>query len=85
MGPKKKKKMLKKILQVEVAKLEDEIYHLHIVCQNGHGVLVQLMQALESLEIDLVNTHHISFQDNILNTFVAQIKNWEMMETENVR
>ncbi|CAK9235767.1 unnamed protein product [Sphagnum troendelagicum] len=92
MGPKKKKKMLKKTLQVlllrlqvEVAKLEDEIYHLHIVCQNGHGVLVQLMQVLESLEIDLVNTQHISFQDNILNTFVAQIKNWEMMETENVR
>jgi hypothetical protein len=60
-------------LQVEVAKLEDEIYHLHIVCQNGHGVLVQLMQALESLEIALVNTHHISFQDNILNTFVAHV------------
>ncbi|CAM6012441.1 unnamed protein product, partial [Sphagnum balticum] len=78
MGPKKKKK----ILQVEVAKLEDEIYHLCIVCQNGHGVLVQLMQALESLGIDFVNTHHISFQDYILNTFVAQIKNWEMTETE---
>ncbi|CAK9265461.1 unnamed protein product [Sphagnum jensenii] len=77
MGPKKKK-----ILQVEVAKLEDEIYHLRIVCHNGHGVLVQLMQALESLGIDFVNTHHISFQDYILNTFVAQIKNWEMMETE---
>jgi len=44
-------------LQVEVAKLEDKIYHLHIVCQSEHGVLVQLMQALESLEIDLVNTH----------------------------
>ncbi|CAK9867856.1 unnamed protein product [Sphagnum jensenii] len=78
MSPKKKKK----ILQVEVAKLEDEIYHLCIVCHNGHGVLVQLMQALESLGIDFVNTHHISFQDYILNTFVAQIKNWEMMETE---
>jgi hypothetical protein len=60
-------------LQVEVAKLEDEIYHLHIVCENGHRVLVQLMQALESLEIEIVNTHHISFQDNILNTFVAQV------------
>jgi hypothetical protein len=60
-------------LQVGFAKLEDEIYHLHIVCQSGHGVLVQLMQVLDSLEIDLVNTHHISFQDNILNTFVAQV------------
>ncbi|CAM6062266.1 unnamed protein product [Sphagnum tenellum] len=78
MSPKKKKK----ILQVEVAKLEDEIYHLCIVCHNGHGVLVQLMQALESLGIDFVNTHHTSFQDYILNTFVAQMKNWEMMETE---
>jgi hypothetical protein len=61
------------LLQVEVAKLEDEIFHLCIVCQNGHGVLVQLVQALESLGIDFVNTHHISFQDYILNTFVAQV------------
>ncbi len=61
------------LLEVEVAKLEDEIYHLCIVCQNGHGVLVQLVQALESLEIDFVNTHHVSFQDYILNTFVAQV------------
>jgi hypothetical protein len=61
------------LLQVEVAKLEDEIYHLCIVCHNGHGVLVQLMQALESLGIDFVNTDHISFQDYILNTFVAQV------------
>jgi hypothetical protein len=36
-------------------------------------VLVQLMQALESLGIDFVNTHHISFQDYLLNTFVAQV------------
>jgi hypothetical protein len=60
-------------LQVEVAKLEDKIYHLHIVCQSEHGVLVQLMQALESLGIDVVNAHHTSVQDNILNTFVAQV------------
>jgi UTP:GlnB (protein PII) uridylyltransferase len=71
--------------QVEVARLEDQTYHLHILCQKGHGVLVQLMQALESLDIDVVNAHHTSFQDNILNTFVAQFKHWEMMETEEVR
>ncbi|CAM6042164.1 unnamed protein product [Sphagnum compactum] len=75
----------KKILHVEVARLEDQTYHLRILCQKGHGVLVQLMQALESLGIDVVNAHHTSFQDNILNTFIAQIKNWEMMETEEVR
>ncbi|CAK9866827.1 unnamed protein product [Sphagnum jensenii] len=75
----------KKILHVEVARLEDETYYLRILCQKGHGVLVQLMQALESLGIDVVNAHHTSVQDNILNTFVAQIKNWEMMETEDVR
>ncbi len=61
------------LLQVEVAKLEDEIFHLCIVYQNGHGVLMQLVQALESLGIDFVNTHHISFQDYILSTFVAQV------------
>jgi hypothetical protein len=59
--------------QVEVARLEDQTYHLHILCQKGHGVLVQLMQALESFGIDVVNAHHTSFQDNILNTFVAQV------------
>jgi hypothetical protein len=75
----------KKILHLEVARLEEETYHLRILCQKGHGVLVQLMQALESLGIDVVNAHHTSVQDNILNTFVAQVKNWEMMETEDVR
>jgi hypothetical protein len=64
----------KKILHVEVARLEDETYHLRILCQKGHGVLVQLMQALESLGIDVINAHHTSVQDNILNTFVAQPK-----------
>jgi hypothetical protein len=43
---------------VLLLRLQVEVANLHIVCQNGHGVLVQLMQALESLEIDLVNTHH---------------------------
>ncbi len=59
--------------QVVVARLEDETYHLRILCQKGHGVLVQLMQALESLGIDVINAHHTSVQDNILNTFVAQV------------
>lgn len=58
---------------MEVDKLDEHMYHLKISCQKGPGVLVQLTQALESLDLDVLNAYHTSFQESILNTFVVEV------------
>ncbi|KAG6555084.1 hypothetical protein Mapa_003119 [Marchantia paleacea] len=74
-----------KILELDVAKMEEQIYHLRIFCTKGPGVFVQLMQSLEALGLEIRNANLTSFQENLLNTFIAEIKDWEMMKTEEVK
>lgn len=76
--------LVQKILEVDVVRLEEQTYHLRIFCQRGPGVLVQLVQAVESLGVQVLNAHHTAFQENILNSFIAEMKDPEM-ETEDVR
>lgn len=61
------------VLQVDVTRLEEQTYHLRIFCQRGPGVLVQLVQAVESLGVQVLNAHHTAFQENILNSFIAEV------------
>lgn len=75
----------KRILKTEVSKLEDRTYQLQISCQKGPGVLVQLTKALESMDMDVLNAYHTSFQESILNTFIVEMKNMDMREAEDVR
>ncbi|KAG0589469.1 hypothetical protein KC19_1G022500 [Ceratodon purpureus] len=77
-------RLAQKILEVDVVRLEEQTYHLRIFCQRGPGVLVQLVQAVESLGVQVLNAHHTAFQENILNSFIAEMKDPEM-ETEDVR
>jgi UTP:GlnB (protein PII) uridylyltransferase len=58
---------------MEVDKLDEQMYLLKISCQNGPGVLVQLTQALESLDLDVLNTYHTSFKESLLNTFIVEV------------
>jgi UTP:GlnB (protein PII) uridylyltransferase len=58
---------------VDVVRLEEQTYHLRIFCQRGPGVLVQLVQAVESLGVQVLNAHHTAFQENILNSFIAEV------------
>ncbi|CAM6094922.1 unnamed protein product [Calypogeia fissa] len=74
-----------KILELDVSLMEDQIYHLRIFCTKGPGVFVQLMQSLEAIGLEVLNANLTSLQDNILNTFIAEIKDWEMMKTEDVK
>jgi hypothetical protein len=76
--------LAQKILEVDVTRLEEQTYHLRIFCQRGPGVLVQLVQAVESLGVQVLNAHHTAFQENILNSFIAEMKDPEV-ETEDVR
>lgn len=59
--------------QVDVARLEEQTYHFRIFCPRGPGVLVQLVQAVESLGVQVINSHHTAFQENILNSFIAEV------------
>jgi hypothetical protein len=77
-------RLAQKILEVDVARLEEQIYHFRIFCPRGPGVLVQLVQAVESLGVQVINSHHTAFQENILNSFIAEMKD-PKMETEDVR
>lgn len=76
-------RLAQKILEVDVARLEEQTYHFRIFCQRGPGVLVQLVQAVESLGVQVINAHHTAFQENILNCFVAEMDS--KMETEDVK
>lgn len=58
---------------MDVTRLEEQTYHLRIFCQRGPGVLVQLVQAVESLGVQVLNAHHTAFQENILNSFIAEV------------
>jgi hypothetical protein len=53
--------------------MEDKMYHLRIFCTKGPGVFVQLMQSLEAIGLEVLNANLTSLQDNILNTFIAEV------------
>ncbi|KAL3678125.1 hypothetical protein R1sor_021081 [Riccia sorocarpa] len=74
-----------KILELEVAKMEEQIYHLRILCTKGSGVFVQLLQSLEALGLEIHSANLNSFKENLLNTFIAEVKDWEMMKIEEVK
>lgn len=65
--------LMVEFVQVDVVRLEEQTYHLRIFCQRGPGVLVQLVQAVESLGVQVLNAHHTAFQENILNSFIAEV------------
>ncbi|KAG6557572.1 hypothetical protein Mapa_000848 [Marchantia paleacea] len=74
-----------KILKLDVAKMEEKSYHLRIFCTKGPGVFVLLMRSLEALGMEVLSANLTSFQENILNTFIAEIKDLEAMKTEEVK
>lgn len=61
-------------MQLEVDNIEDTTYQLRILSQKIPGVLVQLTEALESLEdVEIINSYHTAFQDRMLSTFILQV------------
>jgi UTP:GlnB (protein PII) uridylyltransferase len=49
------------------------MYNLRIQCKKGSGVLVQLTQALESLDFEIMNASLTAVNDQMLNTFVVKV------------
>jgi UTP:GlnB (protein PII) uridylyltransferase len=53
--------------------MEDHIYLFRIQCRKTPGILVQLTQALEALNIEILNANLTSVDDHILNTLVVEV------------
>lgn len=66
---------------MDVVRLEEQTYHFRIFCQRGPGVLVQLVQAVESLGVQVLNAHHTAFQENILNSFIAEVPSFFLSQS----
>ncbi|MCO5611178.1 hypothetical protein L7F22_065428 [Adiantum nelumboides] len=74
-----------RILELEVAQMEEQTYHLRIHCKKGPGVLVQLTKALEALDFEIVNANLTSVNDHILNNVVVKAKIGEVLTPEELK
>ncbi|KAI5071617.1 hypothetical protein GOP47_0013868 [Adiantum capillus-veneris] len=74
-----------RILELEVAQMEEQTYHLRIHCKKGPGVLVQLTKALEALDFEIVNANLTSVNDHILNNVVVKARIGEVLTPEELK
>ncbi|EFJ25243.1 hypothetical protein SELMODRAFT_16039, partial [Selaginella moellendorffii] len=56
------------LLQLEVSKLEEQVFYLRINCGNSDGVLIQLAKAFESIGLEFSSASLSSFQGKIINS-----------------
>ncbi|KAI5084364.1 hypothetical protein GOP47_0000533 [Adiantum capillus-veneris] len=64
-----------KIVEVDVNKVEGEVYQLKILCLNGHRVIGKLTKALDTLQFDIVNANVATVNDYVLCTIFLEEKN----------
>jgi UTP:GlnB (protein PII) uridylyltransferase len=55
-------------VQVNVSKVKDKTFHIRIYCEKNPGVLVRLMRALESIQLDFHNANLTSLDGHMLKT-----------------
>lgn len=72
-------------MQVEVSKMDGQIFSLRIFCEKRPGVFVKLMQALDVLGLDVLHANITTFRGLVLNVFNAEIRNKELMQAEQVK
>jgi hypothetical protein len=61
-------------LDVNVSKVKDKTFHIRIYCKKNSGVLVRLMRALESIQLDFHNANLTSLDDHMLKTGTVKMK-----------
>eukprot|EP00249_Psilotum_nudum_P015374 c25292_g2_i1 orf=109-1299(+) len=74
-----------KILELEVIKLEEQIYQLWIHCKKEPGVVVQLTRAVDALNFHILNCNLISVSDHILKTIVVKVSGTQVLRSEQLR
>lgn len=73
-------------LDLDVTKVEDRTFHIRLYCKKTPGVLIRLMRALESIELDFHNANLTSFDGHIIKTATVKIKKrFGLMEADQVR
>jgi len=60
-------------MKVEIIHGGGEMYHLHANCRKRPGAVLQLVKALELLELEIVHANHVCCRDIIVNSVVVQV------------
>ncbi|MCO5560169.1 hypothetical protein L7F22_013776 [Adiantum nelumboides] len=72
-------------MQVEVSKLDGQLFNLRIFCEKRPGVFVKLMQALDVLGLEVLHANITTFRGLVLNVFNAETRDKEFMQAEQVK
>ncbi|CAM6104843.1 unnamed protein product [Calypogeia fissa] len=72
-------------MQVEVTKIDSQLFSLRIFCEKRPGVFVKLMQNLDVLGLDIVNANITTFRGLVLNILNAENKETELLRPEQVK
>ncbi|KAJ7528909.1 hypothetical protein O6H91_15G025500 [Diphasiastrum complanatum] len=77
--------LVPKITKVEVSKMDAHLFTLRIFCEKRPGVFVKLLQALDTLGLDVLHANITTFRGLVLNVFNAEIRDKELMQAEQVK
>ncbi|KAM7475166.1 hypothetical protein LguiB_022409 [Lonicera macranthoides] len=71
--------------QVEVAQLDGNEFFVKMFCEHKAGGFVKLMEAFNSLGLEVTNVNVTSFRSLVVNVFKVEKKDSEMVQAEHVR
>ncbi|XP_050231040.1 transcription factor ABORTED MICROSPORES [Mercurialis annua] len=72
-------------VQVEVAQIDGNEFFVKVFCEHKAGGFMRLMEALDSLGLEVTNANVTSFRGLVSNVFKVEKKDSEMVQAEYVR
>ncbi|XVE93876.1 hypothetical protein REPUB_Repub01dG0232400 [Reevesia pubescens] len=72
-------------VQVEVAQIDGNRFFVKVFCEHKPGGFVRLMEALDSLGLEVTNANVNSFRGLVSNVFKVEKKDSEMVQADHVR
>ncbi|XVF45554.1 hypothetical protein PTKIN_Ptkin02bG0215400 [Pterospermum kingtungense] len=72
-------------VQVEVAQIDGNQFFVKVFCEHKPGGFVRLMEALDSLGLEVTNANVNSFRGLVSNVFKVEKKDSEMVQADHVR
>eukprot|EP01018_Ginkgo_biloba_P033508 Gb_05277 [translate_table: standard] len=74
-----------KILELQISRVDEKIYHMRVYCKKDVGVLVQLARALEFLQLELITSNIYSVDDHILYSITANVNALGSIEEDSLK